>query len=297
MRQTTLKEAIVFKGIGLHTGQLVTMTVKAAECNHWYKFKRIDLPEQPLIDALASNVVDTSRGTTIGKNGAVVATIEHLMAALYAMDVDNALIEIDAPETPILDGSAIQYVEAIRKVGIVAQNEERKIVRLPPCEYVSPDGNICISSNLSDKSEYDVTIDFGDNLPRQRVQLADLQNFAEEFAKCRTFVFLHEILFLIENNLIKGGSLDNAIVFVTQAVSAEYLQKLAVFFNKPEVKVLKEGVLNTIDLYYPDEAARHKLLDLVGDMALLGCRFNGKITGVRPGHKANTEFCKMVAKL
>jgi UDP-3-O-[3-hydroxymyristoyl] N-acetylglucosamine deacetylase/3-hydroxyacyl-[acyl-carrier-protein] dehydratase len=292
MKQTTIKEAIVFKGIGLHTGKLVTMTVKPAECNHWYKFKRVDLPEQPIIEALVSNVVDTSRGTTIGKDGVTVTTIEHLLAALYAMNVDNVLIEIDASETPILDGSAIKYVEAIRNTGVIEQNEERQIVNLHSCEYISPDGKVKISSDISDKSEYEVTIDFGENLPRQQVQLTNLQDFAEKFAKCRTFVFLHEILFLIENNLIKGGSLDNAIVFVTKPVSEEYLQKLAKFFNKPEVKVLNEGVLNTIQLYYPDEAARHKLLDLVGDMALLGCRFNGKITGMRPGHKANTEFCR-----
>jgi UDP-3-O-[3-hydroxymyristoyl] N-acetylglucosamine deacetylase/3-hydroxyacyl-[acyl-carrier-protein] dehydratase len=297
MRQTTIKEAFSFQGVGLHSGKNINMLVKPAPADYGYKFQRIDLPEKPIVEALVCNVVDTSRGTTIGKGDAKIATVEHLLAALYAMNIDNVLIEIDNAEVPILDGSAKFYVEKINKIGIVEQDVERQIVDLQEnIRYNSTDGNVEIRVEKSDKSEYDVTIDFGELLPLQHLNLTNLEDFATEIAPCRTFVFLHELLFLVEKNLIKGGSLDNAIVFVNKTVPAEDLEKLAKFFNKPDIEVLKEGVLNTIDLQFPDEPARHKLLDLIGDMALLGKRFNGKIIATRPGHKSNTEFVNLLSK-
>ena len=295
-KQRTLKDSITFKGTGLHTGVNVNMTLKPAPDSHGYMFKRIDLPEQPLVNALAEFVVDTSRGTTIEENGVRVSTVEHVLAALAGMKLDNVLIEIDGPETPILDGSAKQYVEAIEKVGAVDQETDRKYFMLKEkIEYYDEENNIHIIAYPDKIQSLNVLIDYDSNvLDNQHASLEEFSNFKEEIAPSRTFVFLHELELLAKNNLIKGGDLDNAIVIVDRKVSQDKLDHLSELLNKPKVKVQPEGILNNVDLRYPNEPARHKLLDMVGDLALVGRWFKAKIIATRPGHQSNTEFARIL---
>ena len=295
-KQRTLKDSITFKGKGLHTGVDVTMTLKPAPDSHGYMFKRVDLPEQPLVNALAEFVVDTSRGTTIEENGVRVSTIEHVLAALAGMKLDNVLIEIDGPETPILDGSSKQYVEAIEKVGAVDQETDRKYFMLKEkIEYYDEENNIHIIAYPDKIQSLNVLIDYDSNvLDNQHASLEEFSNFKEEIAPSRTFVFLHELEFLAKNNLIKGGDLDNAIVIVDRKVSQDELDRLSELLNKPKVKVQPEGILNNVDLRYPNEPARHKLLDMVGDLSLVGRWFKAKIIATRHGHQSNTEFASIL---
>jgi UDP-3-O-[3-hydroxymyristoyl] N-acetylglucosamine deacetylase/3-hydroxyacyl-[acyl-carrier-protein] dehydratase len=296
-KQRTLKAPVTITGVGLHSGQEVTMKILPAPTNHWYKFKRVDLENSKLIDAVAENVVDTSRGTTLQSGDAKVSTVEHVLASLFAMEIDNALIEVDNVEMPILDGSARAIVEAIAKVGTVEQEDNRKYYEVPKhLAYVDKPSKVEEMVVSSSGTKYTVLIDYEmDVLPLQLASLHDLSKFETEVAPCRTFVFLHELEHLVKNNLVKGGDFDNAIVFVERNIPTEEYDRLAKFFNKPDVKVIEElGILNNVDSRFTNEPARHKLLDLIGDMALVGARMKGHVIAHRPGHRANVEFAKVI---
>ena len=298
-KQKTIRKSISLKGKGLHTGVDVELTLNPAPINHGFVFKRIDLPNQPLIRALAENVTDASRGTTLEENGGKVMTIEHCLAACVGMELDNMLIELTGPEAPIMDGSAKLYVEAIEKAGIEDQEAE-KIYFTPSerVEYYDEKKGIHIIAYPDEELSMNVLIDYNSKfLGNQYATLDDLKKFNTEIAPCRTFVFLHELELLAENNLIKGGDLDNAIVIMDRKVSQDELDRLAKLFNKPTVQVKPEGVLNNIELQFPNEPARHKLLDMIGDISLIGMPFKGKIIATRPGHHANTEFARILRQM
>ncbi|MCK4751754.1 MAG: bifunctional UDP-3-O-[3-hydroxymyristoyl] N-acetylglucosamine deacetylase/3-hydroxyacyl-ACP dehydratase [Bacteroidales bacterium] len=298
-KQKTLKAPITFKGKGLHTGVDVNMTFNPAPDSHGYIFKRTDLPDQPIINALAENVVETSRGTTLEENGARISTIEHVLASLSGMGLDNVLVEVDGPEAPILDGSAREYVEAIEKTGIVEQKTDRKyFVLKEKVEYYDEEHGIHIIAYPDKIQSINVLIDYNSKvLGNQYASLDDLENFKDQIAPCRTFVFLHELEYLVKNNLIKGGDVDNAIVIVDRHMEQDELDRLAELFNKPKIKVQPEGILNNVDLRFPNEPARHKLLDLMGDLALVGRWFKAKIIATRPGHQSNNEFASALRQV
>lgn len=295
-KQKTIGTSVSVKGRGLHTGQEGTMTFYPAKADHGIKFRRSDLKKKPIINANIENVVGTARGTTIGENGANVFTIEHVLAAFRGLGIDNVLIEIDMEEIPIKDGSSKYFIDAIHEAGIVELEKERKFIVIDEVlEYEIPEKKIKIRIEPSDKFEIDVVIDYESKvLGYQEAHLSSIEEFETEISNCRTFVFLHELEFLLSNNLIKGGDLASAIVFVNQKVSQKELDRLAKAFNKPSVKVQKEGILNNLELHFPNEPARHKLLDVIGDLALLGKPIKGKITAERPGHQTNTEFAKII---
>lgn len=294
--QKTLKSEFTIEGVGLHTGLKTKMTVMPASAGHGLKFQRIDLPEQPIIKADVDLVVDTSRGTTLESKGARVATVEHILAALTGMGVDNALIALDNEEIPIMDGSALAFVEKIEEVGIVEQ-DAKKI-------YFSIDTNIAYTDDeknvemvATPSTDYKITtmIDFNSNvLGTQHAYLKSLKSFKKEVANCRTFCFLHEIEYLYNNNLIKGGDLDNAIVVVDRVLEKDELQKLAKMFKKDHIEVKQEGILNNLKLHHHNEPARHKLLDIVGDLSLIGYPIKANIIAYRPGHKSNIAFAKKI---
>jgi len=298
-KQRTLKAPISFKGKGLHTGLEVNMTFKPAPDSHGYIFKRIDLPGQPIINALAENVVETERGTVLEENGARVSTIEHVLASFVGMGIDNVLVEVDGPEAPILDGSSREYAEAIAKTGAVDQEIDRKYFMLKEkVEYYDEEQGIHIIAYPDKVQSINVLIDYNSEvLGNQHASLDELQSFQEEIAPCRTFVFLHELEYLVKNNLIKGGDVDNAIVIVDRKMEQEELDRLADLFNKPHVSVLPEGILNNVDLRFSNEPARHKLLDLMGDLALVGRWFKAKIIATRPGHQSNNEFARALRQV
>ena len=297
--QQTVKEEVVLEGIGLHTGKTVTMKICPADANHGYKFQRIDLEGEPIIDALAENVVDVSRGTTIEQNGAKVYTIEHILAALVGLQIDNALIKLDGPEPPIMDGSSIVFIEAIEKVGIVEQNGIRNYFEIPESVFhrdENKDAEI-IALPLND---YRMTVMVDYNSPvlgSQHATLNNINDFKEYFAPCRTFCFLHEIEALWKQDLIKGGDIDNAIVIVDRVVGENELDYLSELLQKPKVEVKEEGILNNTELRFSNEPARHKLLDLLGDLALIGRPIKAQILAARPGHATNVAFAKKVRKL
>lgn len=295
-RQTTLKKAISIKGQGLHTGQKGTMTFNPAPADYGIKFKRTDIKDSPLIEALVNNVISTNRGTCIGKGNAKVHTIEHVMAALRGMNIDNALIEVDMEEVPIKDGSAKYFVEAIEEVGIDELDAEREYIVIDePLRMEIPEKKTTIEIRPSKRFSVDTIIDFESRvLGEQSATLEDISEFKAEIAPCRTFVFLHELEFLLKNDLIKGGDLNNAIVFVNRKVPQEEMDYLADLFDKPRVKVNGNGILNNLSLYFDNEPARHKLLDVIGDLYLLGKPLKGHVTATRPGHHANTEFAKLI---
>jgi len=294
--QCTIKNVISVEGTGLHTGQQGKITFNPAPVNHGIKFRRTDIEGQPIIEADVDHVVDTSRGTTLGKNGARVYTIEHVLAAATGLGVDNLLIDMDMDEIPIRDGSARYFVEALESAGIEEQNAAREyIVIKHPVHFKNEEKGFELSIEPSDIFKVDVKIDYGTEvLNTQHASLDDLTKFKNEIAPCRTFVFLHELEFLLKNNLIRGGDLSNAIVFVNRKVSQEELDRLADLFKKPKVKVKDEGILNNLDLHFDNEPARHKLLDVIGDLSLLGKRIKGHVKAFRPGHYANTEFAKLI---
>jgi len=291
-KQKTIDKSITLSGTGLHTGQLGQITLHSAPENHGIKFRRVDIDEKPIIDADINLVVSTARGTTLAKNGYSLYTIEHLLAAFMGLGIDNVMVDVDMEEIPIKDGSSIHFINAIKEAGIVEQKANRKYIEITePISYKIPDKNIEMLIEPADKFSATVTIDFETEiLGKQIATLDDINKFESEIAQCRTFVFLHELEFLLQNNLIKGGDLNNAIVFVNRAVSQEELDNLAELFNKPKVKVKPNGILNNLDMHFSNEPARHKLLDVIGDLALLGMPLKGKITASRPGHQANTEF-------
>lgn len=297
-KQRTLAQSIVFKGTGLHTGVAVEMTVEPAEENFGIKFQRTDLEGEPLVEALADYVVDTSRGTTIEKGNARVNTVEHIMSALWGMGVDNARIRINGPETPIMDGSAREYVEKITETGTVEQNANREYYNVTEKTVFSiPENGVEIVIYPDDHFSVNLNIDFNSKvLGNQYAKLDCLSEFAEQIAPCRTFVFAHELEPLVKNNLIKGGDLDNAIVIVEEGVTQEEVERLAAVFNKKDIKVMPDGLLNNLQLRFRNEPARHKLLDLIGDLALAGRRIKGKVVAYKPGHYANTEMARILRK-
>ncbi|MDR1897801.1 MAG: bifunctional UDP-3-O-[3-hydroxymyristoyl] N-acetylglucosamine deacetylase/3-hydroxyacyl-ACP dehydratase [Prevotellaceae bacterium] len=297
-KQYTLKSEVKLEGKGLHTGLNVETVICPAKENHGIKFQRTDIPEQPIISAVADNVTATSRGTTLEKDGVKVSTIEHLMASLWMLGVDNALIKINAPEVPILDGSAIKYVEAINKTGLQEQDADRVYYNIKEkTVFRDDDSDKEIVIYPDETFSVDVTIDFNSKvLNTQSARLESVNDFEKEIAPCRTFVFLHELETLYKNNLIKGGDFENAIVIVENAIDNCELQHLSQLFNKPTVERVPEGYLNNLELRFINEPARHKLLDLIGDLALIGYRINGKVIAFKPGHKMNTDTAKELRK-
>ncbi|MCX6231006.1 MAG: bifunctional UDP-3-O-[3-hydroxymyristoyl] N-acetylglucosamine deacetylase/3-hydroxyacyl-ACP dehydratase [Bacteroidetes bacterium] len=295
-KQKTIVNSVSIAGTGLHTGNYVTLTFKPAPVNFGYKFKRVDIANSPLIEANADLVVDTSRGTTLEYKGARISTVEHVLAAIFGLGIDNILIELDGVEIPILDGSARLYVEALLNAGIVEQDAEKEYYEIKSnINYNDYEKKVEMVIIPSKEFKVSVLIDYELKvLNTQFASLYKLDDFATEIAPCRTFVFLHELEYLYSNNLIKGGDLSNAIVFVDRVMSEDELERLADLFNKPSVKVLEAGILNNVDLYFNNEPARHKLLDVIGDLALIGKRINGHVIVSRPGHSSNVEFAKII---
>ena len=294
MNQRTIKKAVQLSGVGLHTGQEVNLTFKPAPEGHGYIFQRVDLDGAPSVYADVNRVVSTQRGTTIKQGEAIVHTVEHALSALAGMGIDNILIEIDGPEVPILDGSAAPFVQALKEAGIEEQSKEKDyFVVEEPIVYKDEKTGAELVALPKDQFEVVALIDFNSPvLGQQYASFNGTTDYSEEIAPCRTFVFLHEVEFLFEQNLIKGGDLDNAIVIADRVVSQEELDRLAKKLGKPSVKVEKEGVLNTIKLHFQNEPARHKLLDIMGDVALLGSPIKGKIVATKPGHGVNVAFTK-----
>lgn len=294
MNTHTISSPVSLSGRGLHTGKHVTVTFNPAPEYTGVLFRRVDLPGQPVIHAIATNVFDTSRGTSLKENAAEVRTVEHLMAALAGMQIDNVIVDIDAEETPILDGSSRFYVEALQNAGRVEQQQEREyFVVTKPVTFSLPEKQIELRIEPYDGYELKVDVDYGtDVLASQTAELKDIASFVPEIYNCRTFVFLHELQFLIANNLVKGGDVDNAIVFVAQMPEQKVLDQLSAFFNRKNLKVTENGVLDNVELHHPNEPARHKLLDLVGDLYLLGKPLKGRVYASHPGHFANTELAK-----
>jgi UDP-3-O-[3-hydroxymyristoyl] N-acetylglucosamine deacetylase/3-hydroxyacyl-[acyl-carrier-protein] dehydratase len=294
--QRTISKSISVEGTGLHTGAQVTLTFHPAAANSGFCFRRVDLEGKPEINAIAKNVTSTARGTTLAEKGAEVNTVEHVLAALVGLSVDNCLIELNGPETPIMDGSSKFFVEAIEEAGIEELSEERDFFEITePISYKSEDEGVELLALPADDYELSVMVDYGTKvLGSQGFRLNSISDFKEEIANSRTFSFLHELEFLLENGLIKGGDLNNAIVYVDREVSEETLVKLKKVFNKDQVSVKPNGILDNLDLHYPNEAARHKLLDVIGDLALAGKPIKGRIIAIKPGHKGNTEFAKVL---
>jgi len=297
-KQKTLKAPASISGVGLHTGNEVILTFKPAPENYGYKFKRTDLNSEILVDADVDNVVDTSRGTSIEQDGVRIDTIEHVLAALSGLEIDNVLVELNQSETPILDGSCRYYVETLLKTGIVEQKALRKYFELNHnIVYTNPEKKVEMIALPSKEFRLSIMIDYESKvLPSQNATLNDIKKFNEEISTCRTFVFLHELEYLLNNNLIKGGDLSNAIVFVDRVVSRKELDHLARLFNKPRVEVLKEGILNNLEFKYPNEPARHKLFDVLGDLALVGMPIKAHIIATRPGHYSNVQFAGLIKK-
>lgn len=298
MKQSTLKSSFKISGKGLHTGLQINATFNPAPCGHGYKIKRVDLDEEVIIDALAENVIETQRGTVIAKGDVKVSTIEHALAALYAAGIDNCLIEVDAPELPILDGSAIHYVEKIEEVGIEEQAEEKDyyIVK-QKIEVVDEKTGASLIALPDDEFSVETMIEFNSPvLSNQFAMLRNLDKFKKEIAASRTFVFVREIEPLVSNNLIKGGDLDNAIVIYDSPMAQETIDKLADLMGVPHKNVSELGYINNKPLVFDNEPARHKLLDVLGDIALIGRPLKGRIIAVRPGHSLNTTFSKKVRR-
>ncbi len=297
-KQNTIQQPVAVSGVGLHTGTNVTLTFQPAPENHGIKFQRVDLDGQPVVAAEVSRVVSTQRGTTLKAGEAQVSTVEHVLSALVGLEVDNVLLQIDGPEVPIMDGSAQPFVKAIRQAGIQVQNEEREYFEIQePIFFRDAETGSEMMALPSEKFEVTTLIDFNsDVLGQQYAELRTITDFEKEIAPCRTFVFLHELEFLFKQNLIKGGDLDNAIVIVDRVVSQDELDELAQMLGKPSVKVEKEGILNTLKLHFRNEPARHKLLDVVGDISLLGIPIKGRIVATKPGHRTNAEFTKVLKK-
>lgn len=299
VKQKTIQSEITLKGVGLHTGKEVTMTFKPAPINNGFTFIRVDLEGQPVIEADAAYVVNTQRGTNLEKLGVMIQTPEHVLAAFVGSDIDNVIIELDASELPIMDGSSKYFVEAIEKAGIVEQDAERYVYVVK--EVISyTDETTGSEITVIPADEYQVTamVDFGTKvLGTQNASMKGISEFKTEIADCRTFSFLHELEMLLENGLIKGGDLNNAIVYVDKELSPETMDKLKVAFGKEKISVTPNGVLDNLTLHYPNEAARHKLLDVIGDLSLIGTKIKGKIIANKPGHFVNTQFAKKMAKI
>lgn len=297
IHQQTIKKPVSVEGVGLHTGAAVILTFNPAPADHGFVFKRTDLEGNPEIEALARNVVSTDRGTTIGKDEAVVNTVEHVLSALVGSSIDNCLIEINGPEVPIKDGSAKPFMAALEEAGVEEQDAERIYFEIrEPIVYKDEKEGVELMAIPAEEYQVAVMVDYGTKvLGSQNAQLNHIGDFKDEISNARTFSFLHELEFLLEHGLIKGGDLNNAIVYVDKEVSPETMEKLKVAFKKDNVAVKANGILDNLDLHYPNEAARHKLLDVIGDLALAGKPIKGRVFATRPGHKGNTEFAKILA--
>ena len=295
-KQRTLAKEISLTGKGLHTGINVKITFKPAPANHGYKFCRVDLPGKPLIDALAENVTDTSRGTTLVHNNANVSTIEHVLAAFHGSRVDNALIELDGAEAPIMGGSAWKFVEAIKEAGIIEQKEDRNyFVVKQKITFSDEEHGVDLIVYPDDHFSTNVLIDYNSKILGNQYAILDtIEDFEKEICRSRTFVFFHELEPLFNRGLIKGGDLDNAIVILEKEVEQSEIDRIAKLFNRPGINTHTAGILNNTELRYPNEPARHKLLDLMGDLALVGYPIKGKVVATRPGHSANTKLAKLI---
>jgi UDP-3-O-[3-hydroxymyristoyl] N-acetylglucosamine deacetylase / 3-hydroxyacyl-[acyl-carrier-protein] dehydratase len=292
--QQTLKQTATLQGVGLHTGKMINLAIQPAKENSGIVFLRKDIGPEAIVEASALYVKDTSRGTTLEKNGIRVATVEHVLAALTGLGVDNAVIVVDSPEVPILDGSSKFFVEAIQKAGTIEQEAPRDFFEIrEPIRFYHEEKDCEIIALPSDEYRITCMIDYNsDVLGHQHASMDHLSDFAGEISPCRTFVFIHELEMLLSQNLIKGGDLSNAIVFVDRPVKQEELDKLARLFNRETVAVKREGILNNLDLYFPNEPARHKLLDIVGDLTLAGKPIKGHIIAKKPGHASNVLFAR-----
>jgi len=297
-KQQTIKKSVTISGVGLHTGVQTTLTFMPAKPNHGIKFQRVDLPGSPIIDADCDRVVDVSRGTTIEQSGARISTIEHTLAALVGLEIDNVMIQIDGPEAPIMDGSSIQFVQVLKDAGTEEQNALRDFFEVQDSIFYRESArHVEIAALPLDDYRVTVMIDYNSPvLGSQHASITNIQQFEKEIASCRTFCFLHELEMLYKNNLIKGGDLNNAIVIVDRIIEPHELNNIAKMLNKPTVEVKKEGILNNVELRYNNEPARHKLLDIVGDLALAGRPLKAQILAARPGHAANVAFAKKLKK-
>ncbi|HHC79298.1 MAG TPA: bifunctional UDP-3-O-[3-hydroxymyristoyl] N-acetylglucosamine deacetylase/3-hydroxyacyl-ACP dehydratase [Flavobacteriia bacterium] len=298
-KQKTIKKAVSLSGVGLHTGKDVTITFKPAPENYGFTFTRVDLEGNPIIEAKAEYVVDTQRGTNLEKNGVKINTSEHVLAAVVGMDIDNICIELNAAEPPIMDGSSKFFIEALEEAGIEEQDAEiEEYVVKDIISYKDEASGSEIMVMPSDTYEVTAMVDFGTKvLGTQNASIKHISEFKKEVATARTFSFLHEIEMLLDNNLIKGGDLNNAIVYVDKPLSNETMQKLSSAFKKDNIKVKPNGILDNLTLHWPNEAARHKLLDVIGDLALVGIRIRGKVIANKPGHSINTQFAKKLSKI
>ncbi len=299
VKQKTIKTEISLSGVGLHTGKEVTMTFKPAPINNGYTFVRRDLEGQPVIEADANYVVNTQRGTNLEKLGVKIQTPEHVLAAIVGCDIDNIIIELDASELPIMDGSSKYFVEAIEKAGVQEQEAKRNLYVVKEIiSFTDEDSGSEIIVMPSENYSVTTMVDFGTKvLGTQNATMKSISEFKSEIADSRTFSFLHELEFLLEEGLIKGGDLNNAIVYVDKEISEKTMNNLKIAFGKEELKVKPNGILDNLTLHYPNEAARHKLLDVVGDLSLIGTRIQGKVIANKPGHFINTQFAKKLSKI
>ena len=299
IKQKTIAKKVTLSGVGLHTGKSVNMTFKPAPENYGYAFVRIDLEGKPVIEADANYVVTTERGTNLEKNGVNINTSEHVLAALVGLQIDNCIIELDASEPPIMDGSSKYFIEILETAGLIEQEafvEEYVVKEIISYKDEKTGSEIMILP--SEKYELTTMVDFGTNvLGTQNAFINEISEFKKEISDSRTFSFLHEIEMLLDHGLIKGGDLNNAIVYVDKELSPETMDKLRVAFDKDDIAVKPNGILNNLTLNHPNEAARHKLLDVIGDLGLIGTRIRGKIIATKPGHYVNTQFAKKLSKI
>ena len=298
-KQQTILKSVSLKGVGIHSGNEVNLTFKPAEDNFGYAFCRMDMPDKPIIEADINYVVNTKRGTTLEKDGINIQTSEHVLAALVGLEIDNVLIELDSSEPPIMDGSSKFFVEALIKAGIKEQSEDRvEYIVKDVISYYDEDSGSDITVIPSKFYEVTTMVDFGTKiLGTQNATMKKLSQFKTDFADARTFSFLHEIEMLLDNGLIKGGDINNAIVYVDKELSKETMFKLRKVFKTDKLAVQSNGILDNLTLHYPNEAARHKLLDVIGDLALIGTRIKGKVIANKPGHYVNTMFAKRLASI
>lgn len=297
--QTTIAEEVSLKGVGLHTGEEVTLVFKPAPADSGFAFKRVDLEGEPVVEAAAKYVVDTQRGTTLEKMGVQVKTCEHVLAALVGLEIDNCLIEMDQSEPPIMDGSSKDFVKALQQAGVKELDKSREeYVVKEVIKYKDEESGSEVLVMPADEYQVTTMVDFETNvLGTQNATLEHLSEFAEDIADSRTFSFLHEIETLLDHGLIKGGDLNNAIVYVDKELSEGTTEKLKKAFNRDNISIKPNGILDNLTLHYPNEAARHKLLDVIGDLALIGHRIRGKVIATKPGHYVNTQFAKKLSNI
>tara|TARA_B100000767_G_scaffold87693_1_gene84257 strand:+ start:1972 stop:3375 length:1404 start_codon:yes stop_codon:yes gene_type:complete len=298
-KQTTISKKVSLTGVGLHTGKEVKINFLPAQINDGYKFRRIDLEGLPMINADANLVTNTQRGTCLEKNGVIIQTCEHVLAALVGLEIDNVIIELNTSEPPIMDGSSKYFIKALESAGIQVLEAFREVfVVKDVISYKDEESGSEITIIPSEEYQVTTMVDFGTKvLGTQNANLENLSDFKKDISESRTFSFLHELEMLLESGLIKGGDLNNAIVYVDKPLSEETMERLKLAFNKDSISVTSNGILDNLTLHYPNEAARHKLLDVIGDLALVGTRVQGKVIANKPGHFVNTQFAKKLSKI